>query len=617
MRKLILGSLLFALMLLSLSACDGSTETTCTPSDLEPPHVTSPGPYYNVGTAPTTGSLPAEFFQWEFDPDCTPEHFKIQFSTDRYFGLARTGMTDGELTWPPSGAANPQAPLEPATEYFWNVRAWTEGINGPESGTWAFFTGPECGSAGELGAPELLSPEPGEVLDQIFVELHYQVGEPKCVPEGYLVDLQADPGFSGTNLLTSFSFPGTYVMTEELTDCTTYYWRVAPLYGGAQGPFSETRAFNVRVDPSCPITSQVPELDIEVALPNILCDPQNLPAPELTWPPHNSQVGTSEGPPDFLPAEFFQWEAIDCLPEKYKLRFSEDPDWGIARVGMTEGETVWPSPDAEYPQIGLEPATEYFWNVRAWTEGINGPDSPTWVFFTGPTCDLPDDLVAPELLEPSDGVEVPALEVTLNFEPGEPGCIPDGYYLDLQTVPDFSGTNPYAGDWGSKHSYMTISDLQDCTTYYWRIAQVEDATFGPFSESRSFFTNQSGNCAQSLVPEIVATRDLACYQGPDPQSYPIYGYLLSGESSPIVAQSLNQSWWYIQNPDGPEICAVPKDGGDSRGDTGDIPMWNDPENEPEEEPLTCKKNLNKSQCEAAGGTWMEARVTAESYCECD
>jgi len=613
MKKLLLLSSL-SVMGLALAACNRPSSTPCTPADLEPPTVTYPDHYAYVGTASVTGPLAPEFFHWEFDPGCTPEHFKIRFSPDRHFGSARTGMTDGELTWPPTGATYPQGSLEPATEYFWNVRAWTDGVNGPDSSTRVFFTGPLCSSVGEMGPPELLSPDPGEIIGELYAELHYQVGEPKCLPEGYLVDLQTDPTFSGTNLLTEYGIPGTFVTTDELTDCTTYYWRVAPLYGGAQGPFSETRAFNVRVDPSCPMISAVPDLAIDLNLLDMMCYPEDLTSPELLWPPHFSQVGTSEGPPEFLTPEFFQWSPIDCIPDKYKIRFSHDPYWGIARAGETEGEITWPSLDAEYPQVGLEPATEYFWNVRAWTDGVNGPDSPTWVFFTGPTCDVPADLVAPELIEPDDGAEIPELEVILNFQPGEPGCIPDGYYIDLQTAADFNGISLYDQEWSSKHTFFLAETLDDCTTYYWRIAAIEDNTFGPFSESRSFFTNESGTCGQFMAPQIEGLRDLACYQGPLPGTYPILGYLLMGETAPIVAQSLDQQWWYIRNPDGTDICAVPKDGTEPEGDTGDVPLWNNPQIIVQ---VVCRSKLNQHDCIASGGEYTcTGGAAAPQVCTC-
>jgi hypothetical protein len=111
-----------------------------------------------------------------------------------------------------------------------------------------------------------------------------------------------------------------------------------------------------------------------------------------------------------------------------------------------------------------------------------------------------------------------------------------------------------------------------------------------------------------MVPQIEAFRDLACYEGPIPGTYPILGYLVEGETAPIVAQSLDQTWWYIQNPDAPDICAVPKDGTEPEGDTSDMPMWNNPVIV-QEDPgggdggLVCSGNLNQIDCPAAGGSW--------------
>jgi hypothetical protein len=143
-------------------------------------------------------------------------------------------------------------------------------------------------------------------------------------------------------------------------------------------------------------------------------------------------------------------------------------------------------------------------------------------------------------------------------------------------------------------------------------------TFGPFSESRAFSTNESGLCVQSMVPQIEATRDLACYQGPVPGTYPILGYLVAGETAPIVAQSLDQTWWYIQNPDAPDICAIPKDGGEPEGDTSDVPRWNNPEIETDggdSGPPVCHAGLPVEECKALGGTW-DVSAGPPGSCKC-
>ena len=96
---------------------------------------------------------------------------------------------------------------------------------GPFSSQNTFLVGPQCGSSAELGVPDLISPINGEEVNANFAWLHYQATSFGCIPDGWALDLQTDPNFGGTNLLQSFNFPGTTVITEELNDCTTYYWR--------------------------------------------------------------------------------------------------------------------------------------------------------------------------------------------------------------------------------------------------------------------------------------------------------------------------------------------------------------------------------------------------------
>ena len=606
MKKTLLLLCVLLALGLGLSACN----KPCTPADLEPPTLTSPGQYTNVGASPTIGSLPPEFFQWNFNPTCSSVKFGVSVSTDPKVNknfVIYHGIEDEEA-YPGKDWVLAVPPLEPVTQYFWDVYATVEGVRGPDSPIHTFFTGPECTSASELEPPSLIKPGPGLLSNDRYVELHFTKGTSQCLPDGYFIDLQTDPNFGGESLVGHYYVPTNYVTTGEL-DCTQYYWRVAATYDGVLGPWSNTRSFGVW-NPDCPeiAVSAVPDDLMEANLQRIACDPGDLTPPELLWPPQASEVSLL-GLESILPAEFFQWSPINCFPDKYKIRFSHDPDWGIARAGMTDGQTVWPLPDAEFPQMGIEPATEYFWNVRAWDDGMNGPDSPTWIFFTGPSCATVADLGPPELIYPEPDAVIPALEVELNYTPGEPKCIPDGYYIDLQTVADFSGTSLYDQEWSSKHTFFPVDGLQNCTMYYWRVAAIEDMTLGDFSESRSFFTNESGFCALSLVPQVEALRDLACYQGPIPGTYPILGYLLMGETAPIVAQSLDMEWWYIQNPDGVDICAVRKDATTPEGDTGDVPKWNNPKVEPEDDggddQLICdRRYTNSIDCQAAGCKWV-------------
>jgi hypothetical protein len=597
-----------------VAACNyGSSQPACTSEQLVPPEPVAPAHYGNIGTTANTSPIPDDLISWTYPEDCVPEHFKVSLSDEREFGVSRLGMTDGELAWPVPGDPA-EIGLEPATEYFWRVRAWTDGVNGPDSPNRVFFTGPTCTDLTDAGAPELLSPDDGATVGQDWAELHYRPGGTPCVPDGYFVDLQTDPGFGGATLLGEYGIPGTYVLTDPLEDCTTYYWRVAPVVDGVRGPFSETRSFNISVAPTCMFPLTPPELDLE--LPSILCSPDDLVAPAQAAPANYTSVGT--GPTvDLLSPELFQWESIGCIPDHYKLRFSPDRHFGIARAGMTDGELVWPATDAAFPQAPLEPATEYFWDVRAWDDGVNGPTSPKHVFFTGPTCAGPAELVAPEQLSPEEGAVVTTESAELHYRPGEPACLPGGYALDLQTDPAFGGTN-LLGSYAIPGTYVLTEPLEDCTTYYWRVAATIGGTEGPFSTASSFTTDFEGLCIVPALgpPMAEGLRDIACYVGPNPAIWPIHGYLLAGEQAEILGQDLSGDWWVIDNPDGPDHCFARKQDTTLIGELGDLPIWRDPPLPATATPeLVCKKDLSQSACTAAGGKWVQS-ATHAGYCDC-
>jgi hypothetical protein len=122
---------------------------------------------------------------------------------------------------------------------------------GPYSVKRSFFTGPECTVLAGVPAPELISPANGEYISELAAPLQFTPGDPPCVADAYVVDLQTDPSFGGTNLQAGHDFPGTNVFTGLLEDCTTYYWRVAAVEGGSHGPYSATRWFRTNHSGAC------------------------------------------------------------------------------------------------------------------------------------------------------------------------------------------------------------------------------------------------------------------------------------------------------------------------------------------------------------------------------
>ncbi len=615
---------LFSLLLGMLPvACNRPAESPpCDPDGLVAPELVSPAPYSTIGWEPAE-ILPPDMLQWTYPGDCTPESFRLEMSPDRTFANRRVGVVSGDRTgWPDPDDEYPQLALEPATEYFWRVRAESGGTAGPWSSMRAFFTEPICASQAELTPPELLGPEDGAELDELVAELHYRVADGGCLPQGYFVDLQTDPDFGGSTLLATYNIPGTYVFTEELQDCTTYYWRVAPVYDGVQGPFSETRSFRTRVSSACLPSAVLPMTPFP--LPASCTSAGELNAPDPLTPANYAHVGTAVTESRDESA-LLQWTYTgDCMPAHFIVEVSDAPQVATAR-GITlytlDGtDHDWGPADAEAP---LLPATEYWWRVAATIEFPEsesdypyiGPWSGYRAFFTGPDCASSAELSAPELRWPHDGETLDSTTAVLQYKPPEDGCVPEGYYIDLQTDPSFGGTTDY-GEYLLPGTTLITDPLEDCTSYYWRVAQIQDGTQGPFSEARWFFINESGTCPRP-IPHASAPRNLNCRYGPS-TAYEVIGFLLEGQASPIVAQNPEGTWLVIENPGHRGTCWVSKPMVQVFGDLSGLPVRQPPPlptPTPSATPLVCHEKLNRQQCEAAGGKWSDS-VTTAPYCIC-
>jgi hypothetical protein len=137
----------------------------------------------------------------------------------------------------------------------------------------------------------------------------------------------------------------------------------------------------------------------------------------------------------------------------------------------------------------------YFWEVRAVSISGNGPWSPIAAFYTGPRCET-SSLASPVLGSPSGVIHT--LRPMFNWDyPGthSPGaCLPEGFRIDVSTSPSFADTSLSGGTGDPRRLWTTADDLEDCTTYYWQVAAINDVTLGPFSPTNTF-TTQVGTCA--------------------------------------------------------------------------------------------------------------------------
>ena len=571
MRK---GLVLFCLSIFTLliSGCDPETPPPpCPAADLAAPELYSPD-WWEV----LDGN--AVILEWEYpDPACEPEGYQIILSKTRDFSVI--DITGG--TGNPNTSWMPADPLEPATEYFWRVAAMHGATVGPYSQELrSFFTDPICDPAAQV-APELSLPADGVIFERGYSSLEWTYPDPSCIPASYRVELSTTPDFSDTSLFGATGNPSTrWGPGEPLEPATQYYWRVAPFTDGILGPYSNRRDFFT--DPWCG-TDEIPQPTLDAPGPYQIVTEL---VPILEW----SNPGL-------------------CLPESYLIHLSPDHDFSDMSLSGATGTpgTSWS------PGSSLEPATQYWWEVGGSVGSTTGMFSDKQSFFTGPECASLGEVTAPVRLTPEDGDHLDSLVAKLHYAPGDPGCIPDGYSLNLQTDPTFGGTNLLT-DYSLPGTTVFTDPLVDCTVYYWKVAAIQDGSYGAFSDVGWFFTNDSGLCVPPFIPGLIK-RGLNCRRGVHKKAQLLAAFP-EGQIAEAVGRGPTGEYLAFRIPGTQDFCWALGMYFEPWADLKDLEVRYPP---PTPTPLVCSEDLSEEACEKAGGEWKrdpDVVTHVKYYCDC-
>ncbi len=416
---------------------------------------------------------------------------------------------------------------------------------------------------------------------------------------GYHLQVSGALDFSATAPialdLKQFNTDTLWIPTTTLGNCEDFYWRVAAIEGGEDGPWSTPIHFTMNAMNACTLPT---------------CGTGDIPTPDLLWP------AVFETIPDLIPS--LQWENPGtCDPEGYAIEFSHNVDFSDIVVSGATG-----TPDTSWgPSAPFEPGRQYRWHVA----GIVGTTFGDWSgprnFFTGPECTSVTELVAPVLLEPEDGSVEDTLSVYFHYLAASPICLPDGVFINLQTDPAFGGTN-LLGEF-SKPSNTVIAEppLTDCTLYFWKTAYIQDGLYGPESDVSSFYTNESGTCPPAPVLGTF-TKNTFCREGTYPEYFPPKFTFIEGDFVQILARNPFSTYLLVAIPgeDGftplkpLQSCWTILDA---------IRIWGpvqvleglevlSPPPTPTPTPIVCHSKLNPEDCKIAGGTYD----TGKNYCYC-
>ena len=573
------------LVALALAGCEpeGGVPEGC--KDLAPTHV-SPQDGALIGNS----GIPLQWLHFTYDDSqCHPSAFLAQHSTTPDFS-----SDVDQVQLPPDYANYGAAPLEPGTTYYWRVRALWGEDSAAWSPTWMFQTTTAC-EPSALVEPWPTLPEDGTAISEPSPMFAWEMPG-LCTPDGYHLQVASGAEFAAPIADVHHEMPIESSVPEVVLEpCTLYSWRVAAVREGIEGPWSEIHTFWVEAGQAC----------------TQACTSGSLSQPDPEAPSLYENVGTA--PTEGLVAGLLQWHyPAPCLPEGYAVHLSTEPDFSETSLfgGTGTPETKWS------PSVPLKKATQYWWQVAPMIGNQVGPYSYRRSFFTGPACDSAAQLLAPVLASPEDGGVVGTLTPRLRFSIGADGCLPDGYYVDVQTDPGFGGDN-VLGLETTQHmrtTYVMAHDLQWCQTYYWRVVSVLNGVWGPFSETWSFTPLSVVACA-SQAPGIlqdVALKDTACHQGPG-LDWEILGYFMAGEPAQIQGRDMSGRWLAADNPDNPgQRCWVPREAVELQTDEGALRILNPP--------AVCRADQQQTECEAMGGRWVAGQSASgaplPASCQC-
>ena len=302
-----------------------------------------------------------------------------------------------------------------------------------------------------LPAPTLLTPAQGATSADL--QLPKYTWSAVTGAGSYVFQVSATNSFT-TPLATEEAYP--YFITDivivhwsfqNLSQLTTYYWRVAPICAdGSFGPFSEAASFKTSTPSTLPCT---------------------LPPPKLLEPPAGAVLTT------LLPSLVF---ATVPNGNEYLVEASRTLDFSLFDPGS---RVRFYGVRPEYTPKGqsqlfenLKPSTLYYWRVTtacAETDTIGTPSS-AHTFTTGSGTTLPPP---PSLLSPDDGATTGSIRVVLSHS----------------TVPTATSYWVSAGNiaYFSSNSYVTTINNPN-TLVSWQVRSQNDVGYGEWSATRTFTT---------------------------------------------------------------------------------------------------------------------------------
>ncbi len=133
-----------------------------------------------------------------------------------------------------------------------------------------------------------------------------------------------------------------------------------------------------------------------------------------------------------------------------------------------------------WPANSLEPNTTYYWRVSATDSDGDGEWSSLWRFTT---LDFPLD--SPVLIAPADGAEGQPTTPTLSWS-----AVSTAASYEVEVDEDASFATPLFARADLLETSVMASGLENERSYFWHVRALNEAGAGPWSELRTFQTDE-------------------------------------------------------------------------------------------------------------------------------
>lgn len=331
--------------------------------------------------------------------------------------------------------------LELDNAYQWRVTPVSETI----TGHWSEISEFKLVSEEDLEANivTLLQPENESTQLETEITLEWEKVDDY---ETYLLQLTATDNFNDP-LIDKFIDASTYTATD-LENGTEYRWRVKPHSDNLVYPWSNVWSFSTKDE------LQIPKLTLK--------SPENQ---------------TEDVPVSVT----FSWNAEDGFTE-YQFQLADNNSFSnpISDESMSNSSLKVDDLDEE---------TTYYWRARIIHDDKKGAWSEIWSFTTeAGEIEIP----RVSLVSPDNGAEDLPTEVEFSWEKAD-GF--DNYRFQLADNSNFSDRIENSVVEGES---ISVKDLRNDQTFYWRVRIVHDGNNGPWSEVRSFRTVEE----EIIIPRV-------------------------------------------------------------------------------------------------------------------